>query len=150
MMATVTSLLWIPVLGLVALCVTIFAAVKRRKTLALIGGFTLVALSLTILSGAYQRMGPDTGVYGNHCGANYDELCEGLVLTAGFPLSYLIDNPCCSVRYQLHIILEDEFRGGIFMLDTAFYAVALWAGYVLLMHLRKRPHLSAEFQSSPH
>lgn len=138
MIAAIAPVLWIAVFGLVALCVTIFAAVKRRKTAALLAGLTLIALFLTVLSGVYQRMGPDKGVYGDSCGDNYNELCEGLVLTAGFPFAYVVDKACCSVRYQLGLF-EDDFRIGTFLLNLGIYSLLLWTGYVVGNRLRKHP-----------
>ena len=98
----------------------------------------VVALCLTILSAAYQRMGPYTGVYGNHCGSSGTELCEGLVLTAGFPLVFIVDNPCCSVRYHIGLFEDDDFWIGAFLLDVGLYTLFLWGEYFLLQRLLQR------------
>jgi hypothetical protein len=98
----------------------------------------LVALGLTMLSAAYQRMGPYTGIYGNHCGSSGMELCEDLVLTAGFPLPFLVDNPCCSVRYRIGLFEDDGFLFEVFLLDIGLFSMLLWGEYFILQRLMRR------------
>jgi hypothetical protein len=94
-----------------------------------------IAVALTCASLAYQRMGPETGAYGNMCADQPEGLCIGRLLGAGLPLQYVIDQPGVSIVYQLGI--EDKFRIGAFLLDILFYELSLYAGLWLIKRFRQ-------------
>lgn len=77
------------------------------------------ALTLTIASARYHRVGPMRMVEGEGW-CSTPGPCAVPVLGAGFPLPYLIDNPQVSVPNAVGLF-EDDFRAGAFLIDTLIY-----------------------------
>lgn len=93
----------------------------------MISGFTsnrillLLAIALTCLSAAYQRVGPRRMVTGEAwCSAPAP--CAIPALGAGFPLPYLVDNPQISVPNAVGLF-EDDFCAAAFLADALFWFV---------------------------
>ena len=97
---------------------------KKKSLSKLILGFSL-SLALALLSYAYQRQGPEFGVFGNVCGPEQDQLCLRPLLNAGFPWGYVFDNSAISVHNQLTPVIEDEVRLVPFFMDVGFYGFCI-------------------------
>lgn len=98
----------------------------------LLMGFAFAGISSVI----YQRIGPEIGVYGNHCGEPPNQLCYGPLLGAGFPLQYIVDQPTISVTGRLGP--EDYLRGSSLVFDTLAYCLAIFGIYRLIQIIRLR------------
>ena len=88
----------------------------RIRTLA---ALLAIAVALACASAAYQRVGPRRMVEGEGF-CSTPAPCAIPALGAGFPLSYLVDNPQVSVPNAIGLF-EDDFRAGAFLVDTVFY-----------------------------
>lgn len=88
----------------------------RPRALAVLAA---AALSLTVASSAYQRVGARRMVEGE-AWCSTPAPCAIPALGAGFPLPYLIDNPQVSVPNAIGLF-EDDFRAGAFVIDALFW-----------------------------
>lgn len=95
----------------------------RGQTLA---ALLAIAVALTCVSAAYQRVGPRRMVEGEGF-CDTPAPCAVPALAAGFPLPFLIDDPQISVPNAIGIG-EDDFRAGAFAIDVLIYlAISLLA-----------------------
>lgn len=94
-----------------------------RSTLILAGLSLMSAVTLTLLSFAVERSGPELAAYGNLCGPRHNDLCYKPVLKRGFPIAYLFDAPGVSVERKLGP--EDKLLMSALILDIAVYFVIL-------------------------
>lgn len=88
----------------------------------------IAALALAIASSWIERLGPDQAVY---CALGksvdgHEIWCPEPVLNGGWPAPYLYDTPGISVERQLSF-MEDSFRSGPFLANSAFFALLLIA-----------------------
>jgi hypothetical protein len=58
------------------------------------------------------------------------------VLAAGWPFAYLYDSPAISARGTFG--LEDDFKPGWFLADTAIFGASMAAGAAIVTRLRRR------------
>ena len=79
----------------------------------------LIGLCMTVLSFAYQPLGPEIRQHGTECIPLED--CFAPVRGGGFPLQFIVDNPGVSIPDNLGI--EDEFRLWAFASDIIFYYI---------------------------
>jgi hypothetical protein len=99
-----------------------------------------MALAMTLLTYRFEWYA--TGIVGNTCGPNEDEICYGPVLRSGYPFAYVIDNPEASVTGQLaDIFLVDDFVIPAFLLDVLVYTVTGDCIYMFLKWFVKRKRL---------
>jgi len=92
----------------------------------------IIGLGLAFASFFFQRMGPEIGQYGNVCVPMSD--CFGPLLSGGFPLAYMINQPGHTFQYSLD--QWDEFRLASFVLDTFFYVFITYGGFKLVQRYR--------------
>ena len=78
-----------------------------------------VSLALAVGSFGIRRQGPEMGEIGNVCGPAGDQPCYVPLLSAGWPLAFVVDAPGVSVPDKLGF--EDDIRPGIFVVDVLFY-----------------------------
>lgn len=81
----------------------------------------LAGLGLTILSFAYQSLGPEFNLSGTECRVIRE--CFDPVRGGGFPVQYVIDIP--GITYWDVLGFEDEFRPLAFVADVCFYICLL-------------------------
>ena len=92
----------------------------------------IIGLGLTFASFFFQRMGPEIGQYGTECVPVSD--CFGPLLSGGFPLAYMINQP--GHTFQSSLDQWDEFRLASFVLDTFFYIFISYGGFKLMQRYR--------------
>lgn len=110
------------------------AALRRRPgRTRTIAALLAIAVALTCLSAAYQRVGPRRIVDGEGF-CSTPAPCAIPALAAGFPLPFLIDNPQISVPNAIGIG-EDDFRAGAFLIDVLIYFAL---GVLVLRMIRSR------------
>ncbi len=109
---------------------------RRIVHAALIAGG---ALTLAIASSWIERYGPDQAVYCalGKSADGHEIWCPEPVLNAGWPAPFLYDTPGISVERQLSF-MEDSFRSGPFLADSAFFALLLMAFSSLFSQLLSR------------
>lgn len=108
------------------------------RRLGLIVGWVLLGVVLSLLSLAVTTT--YTGVFGNVCGENEDELCYQEMPQWGFPLPFLKDAGGVSVMGVRGI--EDDFLGWAFGLDVGFYLLAVGGVYLLAFQKNKLRQLA--------
>jgi len=93
------------------------AAFKLKTNPNILFGF--IGLCITLLSFAYQPIGPVIRQHGTECIPLKD--CFAPVRGGGFPMQYVIDYPGVSIPDSLG--MEDEFRLWAFVVDVIFYSM---------------------------
>jgi hypothetical protein len=89
---------------------------RRLRTLAFAAAQVAVATALTTASLTFQQRSTEVALYGGE-----GDLAENLRPrpVAGWPAPFVADSPATSVLFQIGV--EDDFRGGPFVADLAFW-----------------------------
>lgn len=84
-----------------------------------------ITVSLVLAAGSLgiQKPGPEMGEFGSVCGPTGDQPCYRPLLTAGWPIGYVVDRPDLPVQDRLGF--EDDIRPAMYLLDALFYFALL-------------------------
>lgn len=84
-----------------------------------------LAISIALAAGSLgiRRQGPEMGEFGSVCGPSADQPCYVPLVSAGWPIAYLVDAPDRPVQNRLG--LEDDVRPEMFLVDALFYFALL-------------------------
>jgi hypothetical protein len=111
----------------------IIRQVRKSRVIRLVG-IAAVAIFLTCATARYERFGPEESSFGNVCGRLGSDLCYVPVLNAGFPFSFLVDEPYISVPGSLDL---GEFHPFPFLLDVVVFAIGITVTIEVGKHIKQ-------------
>ncbi len=107
--------LWSMVIFTTSIVLCFGASIMLKATTTIL--ISLASVGLTVLSFAYQPLGPEYQMTGTECQRISE--CFSPVRGGGFPIQYVIDTP--GITFWDDLGYEDEIRLLSFIVDFCFY-----------------------------